>query len=253
MAELLSGKAAVVTGASSGLGRAIARKFAEHGADVVVADVREEPKGGGPPTDQVIQRETESAATFVECDVSDNGDLTRAVDSADEFGGIDVMVNNAAVASIEEFTEVSEEEYRKTLDVNLKGVFFGSQIAVNRMLDRGSGSIINLSSISGLVGSRTSASYSASKGGVRLLTYSIASQMGAHGIRANVIHPGVIETEVTKQRTYDTDLIPLRRLGDPEDIANAAVFLGSDMAGYITGESLVVDGGWWHSSSWAQS
>lgn len=253
MPELLSEKAAVVTGASSGIGRAIATTFAEHGADVVVADVREMPKAAEVATHRVINEETDSDAVYVKCDVANSSDLTSAVEAADEFGGIDVMVNNAGVIHDEKFTEITEEEYREVMDINLKGVFFGSQIAVNRMLDQGSGNIINISSLSGLVGSRSSATYSASKGAVRLLTYSIASQMGTHGIRANVIHPGVIETAKTGRRPYNLDQIPLERMGKPEDVANAAVYLASDLASYVTGESLVVDGGWWHSSSWAQS
>jgi NAD(P)-dependent dehydrogenase (short-subunit alcohol dehydrogenase family) len=252
MPELLAEKAAVVTGGSSGIGRAVSLTFAEHGADVVVADISEEPKEADVPTAEAIEAETDSAATFVECDVSDNADLTDAIEAAGRFGGIGIMVNNAGIVRDEDFRDITEEQYRELMDINLKGVFFGSQIAANHMVEQGSGSIVNISSLSGLVGSRSSATYSTSKGGVRLLTYSIASQLGEFGIRANVIHPGVIETAKTGRRPYNLDQIPLGQMGEPEDIANAAVFLGSEMSKYITGESLVVDGGWWHSSSWAQ-
>lgn len=256
MPNRLSGKTAVVTGSSSGLGRAIAIKFAEHGADVVVTDIRHEPRLDGQPTTEVVKRETNSEAVFVECDVTDRSDLTRAVDAAEELGGIDVMVNNAGIDQKQEFIDVSEDDFQSMMDVNAKGTFLGSQIAAARMVERGSGSIINMSSISGLAGSKNSVSYSASKGAVRLMTYSIATQMGPHGIRANVIHPGVIETAMAKEEAtlaHDEESesfkreVPLREFGEPEDIANAALFLASDESKYVTAESIVVDGGWWHS------
>lgn len=250
----LSETTAVVTGGASGNGRAISIAMAEHGADVVVADVQRDPREGGSPTHEVIESDTDAQATFVECDVTDLGDLEAALDAADDFGGVDTMVNNAGIIRAEEFTGVSESDYEQVMDVNVKGVFFGSQMAVERMVERGGGSIINISSTSGLLGSNTSVTYSTSKGAVRLMTYAIAAQYGGDGIRANAIHPGVVKTDMIgedlefdyedEQALADiTHKIPDGRLAESEDIANAAVYLASDYASHVNAESLVVDGG----------
>jgi len=252
MSQLVENKAAVVTGGASGLGRGIATRFAEHGADVVVADVREEPRDAEQPTHEYIRKETDERAVYVECDVSDREDVERAVDAAERFGGIDTMVNNAGIIEVTDFLEVTEEEYKRVMDVNLKGTLLGSQVAGKRMIDNGGGSIVNLSSYGGFVGDGTTSTYCASKGGVRLLTYSIADALGSQGVRANVLHPGVIESAMT-----DTDLgvvgtevqdaveeeISAGRLGTPGDVADVALYLASDLSGYINGESLAVDGG----------
>ncbi|MBB6646574.1 SDR family oxidoreductase [Halobellus ruber] len=252
MADLLSGDTAVVTGASSGNGRAIARTFADNGADVVVADIREEPRLGGTPTHELIVEETASQAAYVECDVRSNDDLRAAVDQADEFGGIDVMVNNAGIfAHNEDLFGVDEDEYRTMMDVNAKGPYFGSQYAAERMQESGGGNIINLSSINGDVGTRSNVVYCASKGAVRVMTYALADALGPD-IRVNAIHPGMIETaqivedydhleEEKRQERLET--IPLGRQGRPEEIAKAALFLASDLASYVNAASLVVDGG----------
>ena len=254
--SLLTDQAAVVTGGSSGIGRGIALEFARQGADVVVADVREEPKEEGDPTHEVIEAETDREATFVECDVTAVADLEAAVEAAEEFGGIDVMVNNAGIWRPEEFLEVTEEEYEQLMDINTKGTYFGCQVAAERMVESGGGSIINLSSINGIFGNGGHPTYSVSKGGIALLTYSLAHGLGGEGIRVNAIHPGAINTNIGPEDTEQTSdeqaaqlrqMIPLGRQGEPEDIAGAAVFLASDLAGYVTGESLVVDGGW---TSW---
>lgn len=255
MSQLLDGKTAIVTGASSGNGRATARRFAEEGANVVVADIRREPRQGGSPTVDVITAETGVECVFVECDVSDTRDLATAVDEAVELGGVDIMVNNAGFIRREEFFEISEDAYYEMMDVNLKGAFFGAQMAGKEMAESDGGSIINLSSVSGLVGSKSSATYSASKGAVTLLTYSLAAQLGPFGIRVNAIHPGTTKTallsdvgrnpnELTPEEVEEiTANIPLRRLGRPEDVANMAVVLASDLTDYVTGASVLVDGG----------
>ncbi|WP_336036763.1 SDR family oxidoreductase [Halobacterium yunchengense] len=254
MSGLLTDEAAVVTGGSSGIGRAVAVRFAEEGADVVVADLKAESRDPDEDatTVEVVESETDRSATFVECDVSDLEDLEAAVDAADEYGGVSVMVNNAGVFRGEEFTEVTEAEFQQLMDVNVKGTYFGAQAAAKRMLDGDGGSIVNLSSVAGLEGSAGFATYCASKGAVRLLTYSLAAELGPEGVRVNAIHPGIIETSMT---TDDVPIVggemgddyledvPSRRWGDPGDIADAAVFLASDMGDYVNGESLVVDGG----------
>jgi NAD(P)-dependent dehydrogenase (short-subunit alcohol dehydrogenase family) len=249
---LLADSTAVVTGGASGNGRAIALAFAEHGADVVVADLQREPRTGGEPTDERVRAETDARATFVACDVSDRDDLRAAVAAADEFGGIDVMVNNAGVIQETPFLEVTEDEFEQVMDVNLRGTFFGAQAAAEAMVERGEGCIINLSSVAGIRGAANNATYCTSKGGVRLLTYSLAAELGSEGVRVNAIHPGYIETAMLTedvpligtdaQETLERQ-IPQGRLGAPEDVAGAAVYLASDLADYVNGESLVVDGG----------
>jgi NAD(P)-dependent dehydrogenase (short-subunit alcohol dehydrogenase family) len=250
--ELLDNSVSVVTGGSSGIGRAIALEYASQGSDVIVADVREDPKEEGAPTHEKIVDETDQESAFVECDVSDVGDLETAMEVADELGGVDVMINNAGIWRPEEFLEVTEDEYQQLMDVNLKGVYFGSQVAAQRMVEDGGGCILNLSSVNGIYGNAQYPTYSASKAGVRVLTYSLAHRLGDHGIRVNALHPGAIDTEIgpADQETSEEELeqmramIPLGRQGQPEDVADAAVFLASDLASYVTGTSLLVDGGW---------
>ena len=256
---LLENKTAVVTGGSSGIGRGIARGFAEHGAEsVVVADVQEDPKEGGLPTHELLEDETETSSVYVECDVTSRSDLTETVEAAEAAGGIDVMVNNAGIWHAEDFFEVTEDEYQRMMDINLKGAYFGSQIAAEHLVEHGDGgAIINISSIAGLFGNGNWPTYSASKGGLTMLTYSLAHKLGEHGIRVNAIHPGGIQTMIggettdpeaaAEQAQQFTQMVPLGRYGQPDDIAGAATFLASDLAKYVTGESLVVDGGW---TSW---
>jgi NAD(P)-dependent dehydrogenase (short-subunit alcohol dehydrogenase family) len=256
---LLESKTAVVTGGSSGIGRGIARGFAEHGAEaVVVADVREEPKEGGLPTHELLEEETDTSSVYVECDVTSRSDLTETVEAAEAAGGIDIMVNNAGIWHAEDFFEVTEDEYQRMMDINLKGAYFGSQIAAEHLVGNDDGgAIINISSIAGLFGNGDWPTYSASKGGLTMLTYSLAHKLGEHGIRVNAIHPGGIQTMISGETTDPeaaaeqaqqfTQMVPLGRYGQPDDIAGAATFLASDLAAYVTGESLVVDGGW---TSW---
>lgn len=251
MTDLLTDRVAVVTGGASGNGRAIARAYAEHGADVVVADVREAPRRGGTPTHELVERAGRTAE-FVDCDVTDRADLAAAVEAAERLGGVDVMVNNAGVFRQEAFLEVTETEFERLLDVNLKGTFFGAQVAAERMVESDGGVILNLSSVAGLRGSGGFTTYAASKGAVRLLTYALADELGPGDVRVNAIHPGIIDTAMTAEDVPLVDgeagdalveQIPSGRFGEPEDVADAALYLASDLADYVTGESLVVDGG----------
>jgi NAD(P)-dependent dehydrogenase (short-subunit alcohol dehydrogenase family) len=246
MTDRLADSTALITGASSGIGRAIALRFAEEGADVVVADVREDPREGGRPTHELID-----GARFVETDVSSVADVRAAVDETVEaFGSLDVMVNNAGVyPGSQPIETVEEEDYDWLMDINLKGVYFGSKLAAEAMREASEGgAIVNVSSIAGLVGFDDASTYSASKGGVTNLTRALAVELGEDGIRVNAIDPGVIETAMTTQDASVagsmTEQIPLHRDGRPEDIADAALFLASDAAAYVTGHNLVVDGGY---------
>ena len=250
---LLTGKTAVITGGASGNGRAIAESFAEHGAAVVIADIQSEPRQGGTPTHEMIT-EQGGDATFVQCDVTEYDDCVAAVEAAEEFGGIDVMVNNAGIVGPQgPLVELDFEEYRQLMDINLTGVFHGAKAAALKMIEHGNGgSIINMSSVAGMNGYGGITPYSATKGGTRLFSYALANELGPDGIRVNAVHPGVIETAMTveDQPVVGTEegeqlkqMIPLRRFGEPEDVAGVCVFLASDLSSYVSAESIVVDGG----------
>lgn len=248
MSDRLHGKAALVTGGSSGNGRAIARRFAEEGASVTVADVREDPRMGGEQTHKLIASEGGNAQ-FVECDVSSIAELRAAVNATvDAFGSLDVMVNNAGVERQLPLGEVTEEDYEWLMEINLKGVYFGSQAAVEEMREQAEGgNIINMSSIGGIRGLKNSSLYCTSKGGVTNLTRQLAVEHGAHGIRVNALNPGFIETAMTIEDGETAEGIleqtPLGRAGQPEEIADAALFLASDESSFVTGHNLVMDGG----------
>ncbi len=251
MAGLLAGKVAVVTGGSSGMGRSICVRVAEEGAaHVVIADVREDPREGGPSTSKLVA-EAGGSCEFVRTDVTRPADLVAAVERAVAFGGLDIMVNNAGVFGVEDFFAWTEEDYDRIMDVNVKGVFFGCQAAARVMRGRG-GSIVNLSSIGGVRGHGMFPTYCDSKGAVRLLTYSLGDLLGPHGIRVNSVHPGVMDTSMTRSdarivgdhgESLSAVAIPLGRVGQPRDVADAVVYLSSDLAAYVSGTSLVVDGG----------
>jgi NAD(P)-dependent dehydrogenase (short-subunit alcohol dehydrogenase family) len=247
MPGLVDGKVAVITGGSSGIGRAAAFALAAEGARaIVIADIRKDPREGGTPTHEAVGCD----ARFVMCDVSKPADLQAAVAAADEFGGLDIMVNNAGIVVMGDFLEFTEEQYDRQLNVNAKGVFFGTQAAAQRMVAKGGGSIINVSSVLGMVGNGAVVAYSASKGAIKTITYSAANYLATQGVRVNAVHPGVVGTELV---TGDFGLpmeaatqvfpIPIGRPSTAQDVSGTIVFLASDMSTYMTGSSLVVDGG----------
>lgn len=252
MVQLLDNELAVVTGGASGIGRGIATELARHGADVIVADLIRRPREGGTPTHELVRQDFDVDGEYVECDVQNIDDVERLVDVAAKLGGPDIMVNNAGIHRLEDFLEVSEEEFDKMMNTNLKSVFFGTQRAAQRMIDNGiSGRIINVSSLDGIRGTPHSVSYSVAKAGVKLLTYSTAAVLGPQGIRVNAIHPGLTETSLMKDdvpvfeldRETLTEDIPLEKVGQPADIGGAVVFLASELSSHVTGSSIVVDGG----------
>lgn len=252
MDAMLTDKTAVVTGGSSGLGRAIALTFAEHGADVVIADKQEEPRKAAVPTQEAIEARTSRDATFTECDVTNPEELETAVAVADQLGGIDVMVNNAGILAHQDFLDISYDDYRALMDVNAAGVFFGSQAAARKMVENDSGgAIINMSSIAGISGRGGLTTYCASKGAVRLMTYAIADELSPNGIRVNALHPGTVNTSLTSddlglfedENGDEASGSSTYPVGEPANVADCALFLASDMATFVNGASLVVDGG----------
>lgn len=253
MTGLLEGRVALVTGASSGNGRAIARLFADHGARVVVADLSETPREGGEPTAALIEALHPGRARFVACDVSRVADLEAAIVEAEAWGGLDVMVNNAGILLKEPILEATEATFDRMIDVNVRSVLFGSQAAARAMARRGRGVILNMGSIAGMRGTGGFTHYNMTKGAVRLLSYALADELGPLGIRVVVVAPGIMRTlmNVEDDPVIGTPtgegylpMIPLRRWGEPEEVAKACLYLASDLASYVTGATHVVDGGY---------
>ena len=252
MTDLLNDKTAVVTGGASGIGRGISLALASHGADVVVADINEEPQTPDTtPTVEAIHGDTDSQAKFVTCDVTSRDDLVDAVDVADEWGNFEIMVNNAGIVHFADYFDTTDEDFYTLIDINLKGVFFGCQVAGERLLQRNGGSIINISSTAAEQGFVEPGSilYSAAKGGVKSMTFGLAELMGPE-VRVNAIQPGFTDEtglagnqtdELARERAEET---AMKRLATPEDMGNVAVFLASDLSQYITAQGIYVDGGW---------
>lgn len=243
---MLKGKVAVVTGAGRGIGKAIALKLAENGADIVINDV--------PGSDYAddTKKEIEALgvrAIVVRGDVRNPADVEETVNAAkDTFGGIDIWVNNAGVTRDGLMLRMSEEDWDLVMDVNLKGAFNCIKAVSKVMMKKRSGSIINIASVVGETGNVGQANYSASKAGLIGLTKTTAKEFSSRNIRCNAVAPGFIESHMTdvltddvKKRYYDS--IPLSRFGTAEDVAKAVLFLASDLSGYITGQTINVDGG----------
>ncbi len=244
----LEGKVALISGGARGQGAAEARLFASEGAKVVFGDVLVDQ---GRQVEAEI-RELGGDALFVKLDVTDAADWDKAVDSAvSAYGKLDVLVNNAGVVSWGVLEDTTSQEWDRVMDVNAKGVFLGTRAVIPAMRQAGGGAIVNISSISGMVGQEAiQPVYNASKGAVRLLTKSTAIQYAKEGIRCNSVHPGTVATDMNAERRADPvlfqqslDRTPLHTVAQPEDIAYAVLYLASDEASFVTGSELVIDGG----------
>ena len=240
----LDGKVALITGSGSGIGRETAILFAKEGAKIVVGDYV--PAGGNQTVEMI--KGAGGEASFIEVDVSKSDQIQRMVKTAiDKYGRIDILYNNAGIQGpIAPVADIPEEEWFKTLDTNVNSVFRCSKYTIPHMINQGGGVIISTSSTMGLAGKATIAPYALSKAGIISLTRTMATEYGPFNIRVNCICPGVIDTPMggPSGEVMDLNGVPLRKVGIPQDIAKAALFLASDDSQYVTGISLVVDGGW---------
>ncbi len=245
MAGRLDGKVALISGAARGMGQAEADLFAQEGAKVVLADVLDDL--GRQAAQDIVRQGGE--AYYVHLDVTLESDWQRAVETAEQtYGQLSILINNAGIVRMAPLDETSLEAWHEVINVNQTGVFLGMKHAIPAMRRAGGGSIINISSVAGLVGLPNIPAYQASKGAVRLLTKNAAVQYAQDNIRVNSIHPGRIETPMTaplasERREMVINLTPLRRDGKPREVAYGALFLASDEASYVTGAELVIDGG----------
>ena len=244
----LAGKVALISGGARGQGAVEARMFAAEGASVVIGDILD---AQGRQTEAELQ-ELGYNVTYVHLDVTSEADWEAAVQAAvSAYGKLDILLNNAGILIRKNIEETTEADWDRIFAVNAKGVFLGTKAAIPALRENGGGSIINISSTAGLVGSPNgSASYTATKGAVRLFTKSTAIQHAAEGIRCNSIHPGPIETDMIADTLNDPDSmalrmqrLPLGRVGKPSEIAYGAIYLASDESSFVTGAELVIDGG----------
>ncbi|ELC8350356.1 3-oxoacyl-[acyl-carrier-protein] reductase [Clostridium perfringens] len=243
---MLKDKVAIVTGGTRGIGRAIALKLADHGANIVI-NYRNSDKEAEEL--KVILEEKGVKVLTVKCDISNFEDSKNLMDKCKEvFGKIDILVNNAGITKDTLIMRMKEEDFDNVIDVNLKGTFNCAKHASAIMLKQRFGKIINMTSVVGIAGNAGQVNYAASKAGVIGLTKSLAKELGSRGITVNAVAPGFINTDMTaslseKVKEEASKNIPLKRLGDPEDVANLVGFLASDAANYITGQVINVDGG----------
>ncbi len=250
---MLQGKVAIVTGASSGNGRAIALAYARQGAKVIVADLTAGPREGGEPTAEMINRDHPGQARFHRCDVGRVADLEAVVQIAEDWGGLEILVSNAGILKKQPILDATEAVFHEMIDVNVKSVMFGARAAARVMMPRKRGVIINMCSIAGMRGTGGFAHYNMTKGAVRLLSYALADELGPHGIRVNSVAPGIMRTQMnviddpvigTATGEGYLDMIPARRWGEPSEVADACVYLASDLATYVMGTTHIVDGGY---------
>lgn len=237
----LQGKVALVSGGGSGIGEATSKTLAKYGVKVVVADINDE-------SANKVAKEIGNNAIAVKLDVSDESSWNKAIaQTIEQFGSLNVLVNNAGIGSLASVEDESLEGWNRTVAVNQTGVFLGMKVGGKAIKEHGGGSIINVSSIYGLVGSfGQSVAYHATKGAVRLITKNAAIYWAKQGVRVNSIHPGFIETPLLGEidRAPLVGHTPFGRLGEPQEIANGIAFLASDLSSYMTGSEMVIDGGW---------
>lgn len=243
MADRLAGKVAIVTGGAQGQGAEIARQFVAEGAKVAIADVADD-------LGQALADELGDAAYFRHHDVSDEDSWTALVEDVNErFGPVNVLANNAGILRFADIETMTKEEYLLLVNVNQLGTFLGMKAVARTMRKNGGGSIINASSVEGLAGMASLTGYVATKWAIRGMTKAAAMELGPKGIRVNSIHPGMIDTPMTRPHGGDAAMefgasrVPLRRVGYPADIAPLYVFLASDESGYINGAEIAIDGG----------
>jgi len=243
----LENKVVLISGGAKGMGAVEAKLFATEGAKIVIGDLLE---AEGKKVEAEIN-ESGGQCLFVPLDVTNETQWEQAVAATvGRFGKLDVLINNAGIFRSNTIEQTTSAEWDQVMDINAKGVFLGTKYAIPEMRKAGGGSIVNISSVAGLVGSKQTTAYTASKGAVRLLTKSTAIQYAADGIRANSVHPGTIVTPMTEgflaEPAMHEDRVnrtPLKRLGRPEDVAYGALYLASDEASFVTGSELVIDGG----------
>ncbi len=244
--KLLEGKTALITGASKGIGKSIAEQYAEQGANVAFTYLSSVEKG------EALEKELASKGIKAKGYRSDASDYEAAQELINnvvaDFGSLDILINNAGITKDNLLMRMGEADWDAIMNINLKSCFNTVKAACRTMMKQRSGSIINMSSVVGVKGNAGQANYAASKAGIIGFTKSVALELGSRGIRCNAIAPGFIETEMTDaldEKTVQSwrDAIPLKRGGAPEDVANACIFLGSDMSSYITGQTIQVDGG----------
>ena len=246
--DRLKGKVALISGGARGQGAAEARLFVSEGANVVIGDVLDDLCRK--TADEINSKSGRKAVMPVHLDVTRAADWRGAVDTCErQLGGLDVLVNNAGIANMKGIEETSEEEWDSVVNINQKGVWLGMKAAVPAMRRRGGGSIINISSIFGIIGSSGSAAYHGTKGAVRLLTKAAAVQYAPDKIRVNSVHPGVILTPMVdvvprEELQPIINMAPMKRGAQPEEVGWCVVFLASDEASFVTGAELVVDGGY---------
>lgn len=245
----VAGKVALVTGGARGLGEAQSKLLAKEGAKVAIGDVL--PEDGNRVANDI--NASGGDAFFIHLDVTSEGEWQKAIDeTVSRFGKLDILVNNAGVGGRGGLEDMTVEEWDHVMAVNAKGVFLGTKLAMPEMLKAGKASIVNISSQMGIVGSDTSnPAYTASKAAVHVFTKSIALRYATKGVRVNSVHPGPIDTPMLRSGFDDPERkqkvlarIPMGRTGVPEEVANGVLFLASDESSFITGEGLVIDGGW---------